>query len=248
VEDDHGRRKRRGQNADELLKGKKPEEILGQGGLARELTKRLVERALQGEMTAHLGEEKHAREGRNSGNPRNGTAPKTVLDESGEMTIEVPRDRNGDFEPQIVPKGRRRLPGFDDKMIALYACGMRTREIQSGLSEIYGTEVSPEPLGAGDPVLRLPAGDPEDHLHDERDRVDQLFDPEGGEQAGGISDGGFGAEGALPGHHEGVGALAAAGQGLVGGAGPLRDRVRGASAEMIRKAVYTEGFTPPALF
>jgi putative transposase len=128
---------------DELLKGKKPEEILGQGGLARELTKRLVERALQGEMTAHLGYEKHAPEGRNSGNSRNGTTPKTVLDESGEMTIEVPRDRNGDFEPQIVPKGRRRLPGFDDKVIALYARGMTTREIQSGLLEIYGTEVSP---------------------------------------------------------------------------------------------------------
>jgi putative transposase len=128
---------------DELLKGKKPEEILGQGGLARELTKRLVERALQGEMTAHLGYEKHAPEGRNSGNSRNGTTPKTVLDDSGEMTIEVPRDRNGDFEPAIVPKGRRRLPGFDDKVIALYARGMTTREIQSGLLEIYGTEVSP---------------------------------------------------------------------------------------------------------
>ena len=128
---------------DELLKGKKPEEILGQGGLARELTKRLVERALQGEMTAHLGYEKHAPEGRNSGNSRNGTTPKTVLDDSGEMAIEVPRDRNGDFEPQIVPKGRRRLPGFDDKVIALYARGMTTREIQSGLLEIYGTEVSP---------------------------------------------------------------------------------------------------------
>ena len=128
---------------DELLKGKKPEEILGQGGLARELTKRLVERALQGEMTAHLGYEKYAPEGRNSGNSRNGTTPKTVLDDSGEMTIEVPRDRNGDFEPAIVPKGRRRLPGFDDKVIALYARGMTTREIQSGLLEIYGTEVSP---------------------------------------------------------------------------------------------------------
>src|SRR5262249_44714699 len=84
-----------------------------------------------------------APEGRNSGNSRNGTTPKTVLDDSGEMAIEVPRDRNGDFEPQIVPKGRRRLPGFDDKVIALYARGMTTREIQSGLLEIYGTEVSP---------------------------------------------------------------------------------------------------------
>ena len=128
---------------DELLKGRKPEEILGQGGLARELTKRLVERALQGEMTAHLGYEKHAPEGRNSGNSRNGTTPKSVLDDSGELTIEIPRDRNGDFEPHLVPKGRRRLPGFDDQVIALYARGMTTREIQSGLREMYGAEVSP---------------------------------------------------------------------------------------------------------
>ena len=133
---------------DELLKGKKPEEILGQGGLARELTKRLVERALQGEMTAHLGYEKHAPEGRNSGNSRNGATPKTVLDDSGELTIEVPRDRNGDFEPQLVAKGQRRLPSFNDQVIALYARGMTTREIQSGLREIYGTEISPALISA----------------------------------------------------------------------------------------------------
>ena len=85
-------------------------------------------------MTAHLGYEKHAPEGRNSGNSRNGTTPKTVLDESGDMTIEVPRDRNGDFEPHIVPKGRRRLPGFDDKVIALYARGMTTRAPREAIS------------------------------------------------------------------------------------------------------------------
>lgn len=128
---------------DELLKGKKPEEILGEEGLLKELTKRLVERALQGEMTSHLGYEKHAREGRNSGNSRNGSFPKTVIGEQGEMTIEVPRDRKGDFEPQLVPKGQRRLPGFDEKVIALYARGMTTREIQGHLQEIYNVEVSP---------------------------------------------------------------------------------------------------------
>lgn len=133
---------------DELLKGKKPEEILGQKGLLKELTKRLVERALQGEMTAHLGYEKHAPEGRNSGNSRNGTTSKQVIGESGEMQIEVPRDRNGEFAPQLVPKGQRRLPEFDQKVIALYARGMTTREIQGQLHELYGVEVSPALISA----------------------------------------------------------------------------------------------------
>jgi putative transposase len=128
---------------DELLKGKKPEEILGQEGLLKELTRRLVERALQGEMTAHLGYEKHAPEGRNTGNSRNGKSKKTVISDSGELAIEIPRDRTGEFEPQLVPKGQRRLPGFDEKVIALYARGMTTREIQGHLQEIYGVEVSP---------------------------------------------------------------------------------------------------------
>jgi putative transposase len=133
---------------DELLKGKKPEEILGQEGLLKELTKRLVERALQGEMTAHLGYEKHAPEGKNTGNSRNGATPKTVIGDSGEMTIAVPRDRNAEFEPQLVPKGQRRLPGFDEKVIALYARGMTTREIQGHLHEIYNVEVSPALISA----------------------------------------------------------------------------------------------------
>jgi putative transposase len=128
---------------DELLKGKKPEEILGQEGLLKELTKRLMERALQGEMTAHLGYEKHAPEGHNSGNSRNGTSSKQVITESGELSIQVPRDRKGDFEPQLVPKGQRRLPGFDEKVIALYARGLTTRDIQGHLQELYGVEVSP---------------------------------------------------------------------------------------------------------
>lgn len=133
---------------DELLKGKKPEEILGEGGLAKELTKRLVERALQGEMTAHLGYEKHAPDGHNSGNSRNGKTQKQVLTDTGEMSIEVPRDRNGAFEPQLVPKRQRRLAGFDDKVIALYARGMTTREIQGHLKELYGAEVSPALISA----------------------------------------------------------------------------------------------------
>ena len=128
---------------DELLKGKTPEEILGKEGLVKELTKRLVERALEGEMTTHLGYEKHAAEGKNTGNSRNGKTPKQVKTGSGELEIEVPRDRAGDFDPQLVRKGQRRLPGFDDKVIALYARGMTTREIQGHLHELYGVEVSP---------------------------------------------------------------------------------------------------------
>ena len=103
---------------DELLQGKTPEEILGRDGLLKGLTKRLVERALEGEMTTHLGYEKHAPEGRNSGNSRNGSTPKSVLTGEGELEIEVPRDRNAEFDPQLVKKGQRRLPGFDDKVIA----------------------------------------------------------------------------------------------------------------------------------
>jgi putative transposase len=128
---------------DEMLKGKTPEEILGEGGVLKGLTKRLVERALEGEMTTHLGYEKHAPEGRNSGNSRNGATGKRVLTGEGELEIEVPRDRNGDFDPQLVKKGQRRLPGFDEKVIALYARGLTTREIQGHLLDLYGVEVLP---------------------------------------------------------------------------------------------------------
>ena len=128
---------------DDLVKGKKPEEILGEDGILKDLTRRMVERALEGEMTDHLGYEPHAPEGRNSGNSRNGKGTKTVQTESGEIEIEVPRDRAGEFDPQLVKKRQRRLPGFDEKVIALYARGMTTREIQGHLQELYGVEVSP---------------------------------------------------------------------------------------------------------
>lgn len=133
---------------DELLKGQRPEEILKEGGLVQDLTRRLVERALDGEMTDHLGYEKSAVEGRDGGNSRNGRTRKRVKTGDAELEIEVPRDREGSFDPMLVPKGRRRLPGFDDKVIALYARGMTTREIQSGLKEIYGTAVSPSLISA----------------------------------------------------------------------------------------------------
>jgi putative transposase len=127
----------------ELVRGKTPEEILGEGGVLRQLTKRLVENALEGEMTEHLGYEPHAAEGRKSGNSRNGKGEKTIHTDSGSVEIEVPRDRAGTFDPKLVPKRQRRLEGFDDKVLSLYARGMTTREIQGHLKELYGTEVSP---------------------------------------------------------------------------------------------------------
>jgi transposase-like protein len=129
---------------DELLEGcDSPEEILGKGGLLKELTKRLVERALEGEMVEHVGYKAHAAEGRGSGNSRNGKTRKRVQSEAGQFEIEVPRDRNGTFEPLLVKKRQRRLAGLDEKVISLYARGLSTREIQGELEELYGVEVSP---------------------------------------------------------------------------------------------------------
>jgi len=130
---------------DELLSGvSSPDDLMGDAGLFRQLKKALMERALGGELTHHLGYEKHDPAGRGSGNSRNGHSSKTVLTEDGELDLSIPRDRAGTFEPQLVPKGVTRLEGFDDKIISLYARGLTVREIQGHLREIYGTEVSPD--------------------------------------------------------------------------------------------------------
>lgn len=129
---------------DELLKEyQKPEDLLGETGLLKQLTKALVERALSGELTHHLGYGKYEAQGRQSGNSRNGKYPKTMIGEQGELTIEVPRDRNGEFEPEIIKKHQTRFDGFDDKIISLYSRGLTTREIKAHLEELYGVEVSP---------------------------------------------------------------------------------------------------------
>lgn len=129
---------------DELLKQvDTPEGLFGKDGLIKELTARLVERALEGEMTHHLGYEKHNPAGRNSGNNRNGHSKKTLKDDQGQYEIQVPRDRQGTFEPQLVPKRQSRMPSFDEKVISLYGRGMTVREIQGHLEELYGTSVSP---------------------------------------------------------------------------------------------------------
>jgi len=122
---------------------KGPEDLIGEQGLLKELTRALVERAMHAELTHHLGYERHDPVGKGSGNSRNGTSAKTLKGDFGEVEIEVPRDRNGSFEPKIVPRHQRRFSGFDDKILSMYARGMTTREIQGHLQEIYGVEVSP---------------------------------------------------------------------------------------------------------
>jgi putative transposase len=125
---------------DELLKGQDPKTVLSSNGLFGELKKALAERVLNAEMDHHLSQADEEA----SGNHRNGSSSKTVLTESEEVHVEIPRDRQGHFEPSLIRKYQRRLPGFDEKVIALYARGMTTREIQAHLEELYGIEVSPE--------------------------------------------------------------------------------------------------------
>lgn len=130
---------------DELLKGvSKPEDLLGPEGLFKQLKKALVERALSAELTHHLGYAKGEAKPDAQDNLRNGYTGKTLLTDEGELPIEVPRDRSGTFEPALVPKGVRRLEGFDEKLLSLYARGMTVREIQGHLQELYGVEVSPD--------------------------------------------------------------------------------------------------------
>ena len=130
---------------DELLKDyEKPEDITGDDGLLKQLTKAVLERALESELTHELGYKKNYPEGRNNGNSRNGKSSKTLKTDHGDLELSVPRDRNSEFEPQIVKKGQRRFTGFDDKILSMYARGMTTRDIQGHLEEIYGVEVSPE--------------------------------------------------------------------------------------------------------
>ena len=114
---------------DKLLEGyQKPEDLSGKDGLLKQLTKALVERALNAELTHHLGYEKNDPDGRGSGNSRNGKTRKTLKGDFGQVEIEVPRDREGEFEPKIVGKHQRRFDGFDEKIVSMYSRGMTTRE------------------------------------------------------------------------------------------------------------------------
>src|SRR5215472_16892471 len=132
--------------ADQLLGKAQAEgvELLGPDGLLSQVTKAVLERALAEEMTEHLGYEKHDPVGRGSGNSRNGSTGKTLLTDVGAVDLAVPRDRNGSFDPKIVRKGQTRLDGFNDRIIALYARGMTTRDIAAHLREMYDVDVSPD--------------------------------------------------------------------------------------------------------
>jgi putative transposase len=128
---------------DLLANYQKSEDLIGEQGLLKHLTKLIVEKALDVEMAEHLGHGKNQPVSNPSGNTRNGRSRKTLKGEFGELPIEVPRDRHGTFEPQLVAKHQTRWTGFDDKILSLYALGMTVREIQAHLEEMYGTEVSP---------------------------------------------------------------------------------------------------------
>jgi len=126
------------------FRGLTQDEVVGQNGLIKQLTGRILQKALDAEMTEHLGYEKNSNAGDNSGNSRNGHTEKTVLLENQSTTIEVPRDRNSTFEPIIIPKHEKRLPLFNDQIISMYSFGMTDRDIKSHLEKIYNVEVSPD--------------------------------------------------------------------------------------------------------
>lgn len=130
---------------DEILKTHNSQEaIFGSNGIVKDLIRALTERSLQTELSHHLGYQKHQPDGKNSGNSRNGTTPKTLKTDQGELPLQIPRDRNGTFEPILVPKHARRLPGFDEKILNLFLAGLTEGQIRDQVGELYGTEVSLE--------------------------------------------------------------------------------------------------------
>ncbi len=121
-------------------------QLTGEGGLLQQLTKRVLESALEGEITDHVGHDKHDAAGRGSGNSRNGTRSKTVLTDVGPVEVKVPRDTAGTFEPQIVRKRQRRLTGVDEMVLSLFAKGLTHGEISAHLAEVYEAEVSKQTI------------------------------------------------------------------------------------------------------
>ena len=163
---------------DELLKGcKRPDDLLGQAGLMKELKIRLMERMLGAELTAHLGYEAGAEAAPDQPNRRNGIATKRVKGSDGEGPLSVPRDRDGSFAPELVKKGQTRIDGVDDKIIGLYAAGLSVRDIQTHLQDLYGLRVSP------DLISRVP--DVSDrHFRRARGQDPRRRQPDGQEQSG----------------------------------------------------------------
>jgi transposase-like protein len=126
------------------LKGLSRDEVLGQDGLLKQLTGKPLSKIMEAEMDEHLGYDKHSSDGDNTGDSRNGHSEKTVLTENQSTVVKVPRDRNGTFEPQIVPKYEKRVPLFNDQIISMYSFGMTARDIKAHLEKIYNVEVSPD--------------------------------------------------------------------------------------------------------
>ena len=126
---------------DQLLAGADPKTAFDPNGLIDDLKKALAERVLNAEMDHHLA-------GEEPGNRRNGYGKKTVITDTGQIELAVPRDRQASFDPQLIAKYQRRFPGFDDKIISMYARGMSTREIVGHLRELYGIDVSPDLISA----------------------------------------------------------------------------------------------------
>jgi transposase-like protein len=126
------------------VEGLSREEVLGEGGLLKQLTGRLLSRILEAEMDEHLGYKKNSSAGDNSGDSRNGHSEKTVLTENQSAVIQVPRGRNGTFKPKILPKYERRVPLFNDQIISMYGFGMSGRDSKAHLEKVYNIDVSPE--------------------------------------------------------------------------------------------------------
>ena len=136
---------------DQLMEGRAPGDLFGKGGILSELTKALAERALSAEMDEHLKEERTGElpEAQTPpANRRNGSSQKTVTTDSGKVVLDIPRDRNGSFDPILIAKYQRRFPEFDRKIVSMYARGLTTREIQGHIEEIYGVEASPSLISA----------------------------------------------------------------------------------------------------
>ena len=130
---------------DELMvDGVDADDLFGEDGLLKRMKKRIVERILEIELTDYLGSEKHAPDGRNRGNSRNGKTTKTLKDDRGNLPVDIPRDREGSFDPKLIRKYQTRWPDFDDKIISMYARGMSTRDIQGHVEDLYGVTISPE--------------------------------------------------------------------------------------------------------
>jgi hypothetical protein len=136
---------------DELLKGvERPEDLLGDAGLMKELKIKLMERMLGAELTAHLGYEEGKDAPPGQPNRRNGTSTKVLKGQDGELPVAVPRDRDSSFEPELVKKGQTRIDGMDDKIVGLYAAGLTVRDIQAHLLDLYGLKVSPDLISRGE--------------------------------------------------------------------------------------------------